>query len=76
MKNPNETVPRTYRMDKISLAYLDAMQTKNIKEDGKKNTHTDLLKKAVAYYAKNMLDSEEIKNLQIEVLFNNFNKKQ
>ena len=76
MKKINETVPRNYRMDKISLAYLDAMQIKAKNEDGEKITHTDLLKQAVAYYANNMLDDEEIRNLQIEILFGNFNKKQ
>jgi len=66
-----ETVQRNYRMDKISLAYLDAMQ----KKSKEKITHTDLIKQAVAYYANYMLDSEEIRNLQIEILFGNFNKK-
>lgn len=68
----NETVQRNYRMDKISLAYLDAMQ----KKSEEKITHTDLIKQAVAYYANYMLDSEEIRNLQIEILFGNFDKKQ
>lgn len=67
----NETVQRNYRMDKISLAYLDAMQ----KKSEEKITHTDLIKQAVAYYANYMLDSEEIRNLQIEILFGNFDKK-
>ena len=75
MKHLNETVPRNYRMDKISLAYLDAMQTKVKNEDDKKITHTDLIKQAVAYYANYMLDSEEIRNLQIEILFGNFDEK-
>lgn len=74
MKHLNETVPRNYRMDKISLAYLNAMQTKAKNEDSKK-THTDLVKEAVAYYANYMLDSEEIRNLQIEILFGNLDKK-
>lgn len=67
----NETVQRNYRMDKISLAYLDAMQ----KKSEEKITHTDLIKQAVAYYANYMLDSEEIRNLQIEIIFGNFDKK-
>lgn len=66
-----ETVQRNYRMDKISLAYLDAMQ----KKSEEKITHTDLIKQAVAYYANYMLDSEEIRNLQIEILFGNYDKK-
>lgn len=68
----NETVQRNYRMDKISLAYLDAMQQKN----GGKVNHTDLIKQAVAYYANYILDNEEIRNLQMEILFGNFDKKQ
>jgi|GEM_PF-5163415 len=76
MKHLNETVPRNYRMDKISLAYLDAMQTKVKNEDDKKITHTDLIKQAVAYYANYVLDNEEIRSLQIEVLFGNLDKKQ
>lgn len=76
MKHLNETVPRNYRMDKISLAYLDAMQTKVKNEDDKKITHTDLIKQAVAYYANHVLDNEEIRNLQIEVLFGNLDKKE
>lgn len=67
----NETVQRNYRMDKISLDYLDAMQ----KKSEEKITHTDLIKQAVAYYANYMLDSEEIRNLQIEIIFGNFDKK-
>lgn len=67
----NETVQRNYRMDKISLAYLDAMQ----KKSEEKITHTDLIKQAVAYYASYMLDSEELRNLQIEIIFGNFDKK-
>jgi len=72
--NINETVQRNYRMDKISLAYLDAMQKKSNQESDKKTNHTDLIKQAVAYYANYMLDNDEIKNLQMELLFGNFDK--
>jgi len=75
MTNINEKVSRTYRMDKVSLAYLDAMQKKAEMEDSKKATHTDLIKKAITYYANHMLSSEEMRNIQIEVLFGNFDKK-
>jgi len=68
----NKSIQRNYRMDTISLAYLDAMQ----KKIDEKVTHTDLIKQAVAYYANYILDNEEIRNLQIEILFGNFDKKQ
>lgn len=72
MTSINEKVSRTYRMDKVSLAYLDAMQEKTKIEDGKKATHTDLIKKAITYYANHMLSNEEMRNIQIEILFGNF----
>lgn len=75
MANINETVSRNYRMDKVSLAYLDAMQTKLKPESDKKVTHTDLIKQAVAYYANYVLDNDEIRNVQMEILFGNFDKK-
>jgi len=75
MANINETVSRNYRMDKVSLAYLDAMQAKLKPESNKKVTHTDLIKQAVAYYASYVLDNDEIRNIQMEILFGNFDKK-
>lgn len=75
MANINETVSRNYRMDKVSLAYLDAMQAKLKLESDKKVTHTDLIKQAVAYYANYVLDNDEIRNIQMEILFGNFDKK-
>lgn len=68
----NKTVQRNYRMDTVSLAYLDAMQ----KKSEEKVTHTDLIKQAVAYYANYMLENDEIRNIQMEILFgNSFDKK-
>jgi len=75
MTNINEKVSRTYRMDKVSLAYLDAMQEKGKVEDSKKITHTDLIKKAITYYANHVLTNEEMRNIQIEILFGNFDEK-
>lgn len=75
MTNINEKVSRTYRMDKVSLAYLDAMQEKGRLEDNKKTTHTDLIKKAITYYANHMLSNDEMRNIQMEILFGNFDEK-
>lgn len=72
MSNINDTVQRNYRMDRVTLAYLDAMQNRIV--SNKKVTHTDLIKQAVAYYANYVLDNDDIKNVQMELLFNNFNK--
>lgn len=66
-----KNVSRTYRLDPITLAYLDAMQTKI---SGKIN-HTDLIKQSVHFYANYVLDQQDVQNIQIELLFNNFDIK-
>lgn len=74
MANINETVSRNYRMDKVSLAYLEAMQNKLTVESRKKVTHTDLIKQALSYYANHVLSNDEMRNIQMEILFGNFDK--
>ena len=65
-----KSTPKNYRMDAISLAYLQAMQEKT------SDSQTDLLRQAIAYYANYLLESDEIKNIQMELLFgNSFRKK-
>jgi len=69
----NKTFQRNYRMDNISLAYLDAMQ-KKLKMQNESITHTDLVKQGVAYLANYILDHDEVQNIKMELLFNNFDK--
>ena len=60
-----KNVPKNYRMDAITLSYLDAMKDKT------KDGHSDLIRQAVAYYANYVLDPEEVRNIQMELLFGN-----
>lgn len=60
-----KSTPKNYRMDAISLAYLQAMQKKT------GNSQTDLLRQAIAYYANYLLETEEVQNIQMELLFGN-----
>lgn len=59
-----KNVPKNYRMDSITLAYLDKMKEKT--GDG----HSDLIRQAVAHYANHVLEHEDVRNIQLELLFN------
>lgn len=59
-----KNITRTYRMDAISVAYLENMKAKT--GDG----HSDLIRQAVSYYANYVLGHEDVRNIQLELLFN------
>lgn len=63
-----KNIPRTYRQDGLTIAYLDALDKKL------GGGHSALVRKAIANLAEQNFDKEELKQLQIEVLFNEFRK--
>lgn len=63
-----KSITRTYRQDAITLAYLDALDKKL------GGGHSALMRKAIADLAKENFDPEELKKLQMDVLFKEFQK--
>ncbi|PJO44066.1 hypothetical protein, partial [Lysinibacillus xylanilyticus] len=63
-----KSITRTYRQDAITLAYLDALD----KKFG--GGHSALMRSAIAKFAKASFSEEELKKLQMDVLFKEFQK--
>ncbi|MFC9542999.1 hypothetical protein ACFTQ7_24660 [Lysinibacillus sp. NPDC056959] len=63
-----KSITRTYRQDAITLAYLDALDKKL------GGGHSALMRKAIADLAKENFNAEELKKLQMDVLFKEFQK--
>ncbi|GAB0171934.1 hypothetical protein LSPCS325_53710 [Lysinibacillus sp. CTST325] len=63
-----KSITRTYRQDAITLAYLDALDSKF------GGGHSALMRKAIANLAKENFSEEELKKIQMDLLFKEFQK--
>ena len=64
-----KNISKTYRQDGLTIAYLDALDKKL------GGGHSALMRKAIANLAKENFSEEELKKLQMDVLFKEFVQK-
>jgi len=65
----SKNITRTYRQDGLTIAYLNALDKKL------GGGHSALMRKAIANLAKENFTEEELKKMQMDVLFNEFVQK-